>query len=43
MKENITQKPEFQWETPVVYTEEWLKTLAGGITDIIENGLYHVS
>ncbi len=31
----------FQWETPVLYTEDWLKTLGGGITDIIENGLYH--
>lgn len=36
-----SQQPSFQWETPVLYTEEWLKTLGGGITDIIENGFYH--
>lgn len=42
MQETITsQQPSFQWETPVLYTEEWLKTLGGGITDIIENGFYH--
>lgn len=37
----ISQQPSFQWETPVLYTEEWLKTLGGGITDILENGFYH--
>lgn len=36
-----SQQPSFQWETPVLYTEEWLKTLGGGITDIFENGFYH--
>ncbi len=41
-QENInSQQPSFQWETPVLYTEEWLKTLGGGITDILENGFYH--
>jgi hypothetical protein len=38
--ETIPQ-PSFQWEVPVLYTEEWLQTLGGGITDIIENGFYH--
>lgn len=35
------QQPSFQWETPVLYTEEWLKTLGGGITDIVETTFYH--
>jgi hypothetical protein len=36
-----TPKPSFQWEAPVLYTEDWLQTLGGGITDIFENGFYH--
>lgn len=36
-----SQQPSFQWETPVLYTEEWLKTLGGGITWTVENGFYH--
>lgn len=36
-----SQQPSFQWETPVLYTEEWLKTLGGGITDIVEATFYH--
>jgi hypothetical protein len=39
--DNNSQPPTFQWEAPVLYTEEWLKTLGGGITDLIENGQYH--
>jgi len=37
---NLPQPP-FQWEAPVLHTEDWLNTLGGGITDIIENGFYH--
>lgn len=39
--ENRSQQPPFQWETPALYSEEWLKTLGGGSTDIIENTFYH--
>jgi len=31
----------FQWEAPVLYTEDWLKTFGGGDTDLVENGFYH--
>ncbi len=45
MEGNLTnenlQQPALQWEAPVLYTEQWLQTLGGGVTDIIENGLYH--
>jgi len=39
-EKNLPNVP-FQWEQPVLYTEEWLKTLAGGITDLVENAFYH--
>lgn len=31
-QENAENKntPQFTWETPVLYTEEWLNTLSGG-------------
>lgn len=38
---NNSQQPTFQWEAPVLYTEDWLKTYGGGITDIIESSNYH--
>lgn len=44
MKENTTQKPEFQWETPVIYQEEWLQTLTGIITgNPVEDVTYIIS
>ena len=36
-----SQQPSFQWETPVLYTEEWLKTLGGTTTFYTENAFYH--
>ena len=37
---NLPQ-PLFQWEAPVLHTEDWLKTLGGNITDFTEDIQYH--
>lgn len=35
------QQPALQWEAPVLYTEDWLKTLGGNDLSVVENGSYH--
>lgn len=39
--ENKSQQPPFQWEVPVLYTEDWLKTLAGGDLFTTEDTAFH--
>ena len=47
MNNNITNsqtnnsQPAFQWEAPVLYTEDWMKTLAGTIPDANEVDDYY--
>lgn len=39
--ENVPQQPPFEWEAPILHTEDWLKTLSGGDTSNVENSFYH--
>ncbi len=36
-----SQQPAFQWETPVLYTENWLKTLGGSNLSTTEDPIFH--
>lgn len=35
------QKPDFQWEAPRLYTEDWLKTLGGSNAFTTEDPIFH--
>ena len=39
--DNKPQQPLFQWEAPVLYTEDWLKTLGGFDPTTIEDTASH--
>lgn len=41
MQTNENSQQTFQWEAPVLYTEEWLKTLGGSITSFTEDPTFH--
>lgn len=39
--DNNIQQPAFQWEAPVLYTENWLKTLGGTNAFTTEDPIFH--
>jgi len=41
LTEAETQQTPFQWEAPVLYTEDWLETLGGTILSLQEDSNFH--
>lgn len=41
MQTENSQQPTFQWEVPVLYTENWLKTLGGSNAFTTEDPIFH--
>jgi hypothetical protein len=39
--DNNSQQPAFQWEAPVLYTENWLQTLGGSNKSTTEDPVFH--
>jgi hypothetical protein len=39
--DNNTQQPPFQWQAPVLYTENWLQTLGGSNAFTTEDPIFH--